>query len=87
MPKFKIVIVVTDKPEVERFEMKESDGNGNYAALQRPWGQKDLAKIKMASKAMSLSAGGISDTEDVVRIANTLPRAGRHNGKKRVPPK
>jgi hypothetical protein len=82
MSKLKIVVVVSDKPEVDRIDVKESDGEGNFAALEHPWCQRDLAKIQRANKALTLLARGISDTEDVVRIANMSPRSGRRKGTK-----
>jgi hypothetical protein len=84
MSKLKVVIVVTDKPEVDRIDVKESDRQGNYAALEHPWTQKDLAKIHKAKAALSLLAKGISDTNDVLRVVNKPARSGRHNGKNPV---
>jgi hypothetical protein len=86
MSKLKVVVVVSEKGEVDRIDLKESDGDGNYAELEHPWTQKDVAKIKAAHAALTLVARGISDTDDVLRVVNKPKRSGRHSGKKPVAP-
>ena len=76
---FRLVVDFSDKA-VSRVRFRERDRRGKYEPLERPWGTKVLAALKLAAKAVTLTSRGVADLEEVCRTASTPRR--RKLGKK-----
>ncbi|MGC1779767.1 MAG: hypothetical protein WBB34_17680 [Xanthobacteraceae bacterium] len=67
--KYRISVDCSDRA-VMRLSVRERSRNGEFAAIERPWGQKDIAAFKKAAKAVALLAQGISDLDEIRRTAS-----------------
>jgi hypothetical protein len=74
------VLVDVDDHKVRRVSVKERSRDGTYEPLERPWGIKVLAALKLAAKAVTLASHGVADLEEVCRTASAPRR--RKVGKK-----
>jgi hypothetical protein len=74
------VLVDCNEHEVRRMSVRERSRDGKYEPLERPWGIKLLAALKLATKAVSLASRGVSDLEEICRTASAPRR--RKLGKK-----
>jgi hypothetical protein len=78
---FRLVVDFTDKA-VSRVSIKERSRDGKYEPLERPWGIKLLAGLKLATKAVTLASHGVADLKEACRTASA-PRRSKV-GKKRL---
>jgi hypothetical protein len=76
---FRLVVDFSDKA-VSRVSIKERSRDGKYEPLERPWGIKLLAGLKLATKAVSLASHGVADLKEACRTASAPRR--RKLGKK-----
>jgi uncharacterized protein related to proFAR isomerase len=76
---FRLVVDFSEKAVV-RVRFGERDRNSKYVPIERPWGAKELAGLKLVTKVANLTSRGVADLEEVCRTASAPRR--RKLGKK-----
>ena len=76
---FRLVVDFTERA-VSRVSIKERSRDGKYEPLERPWGIKLLAGLKLATKVVTLASHGVADLKEACRTASA-PRRRKKPGK------
>jgi hypothetical protein len=70
---FRLVVDFSDKA-VSRVRFRERDRNGKYVPIERPWGAKELAGLKLVAKLANLTSRGVADLAEACRTASAPRR-------------
>ena len=79
---FRLVVDFSDKA-VSRVRFRERDRNGKYVPIERPWGAKELAGLKLVAKLANLTSRGVADLAEACRTASA-PRRRKLRKKRRL---
>jgi hypothetical protein len=81
--RYRILIDVTPT-KARRLRIQKRDRRRKYVDLDHPRSHEDIRAIQMARKMLNLAGQGISDTDDIIAIANK-PRPSRRRRTRKPP--
>ena len=64
------VAVQVANGKIKRVRVRERNGEGKFVDLGHPWSAANLGDIQAVRRAVNMLGRGISDTDDIVRLAN-----------------